>query len=79
MGLPVRQWNSWLPGHDAAVAHSNKGTLAIRYGPKVGTPLGVAEGVPDGASMEIADGGSLGCIAVVGASEDASVGASEGA
>mmetsp|Transcript_41471 Transcript_41471/g.45014 ORF Transcript_41471/g.45014 Transcript_41471/m.45014 type:complete len:100 (-) Transcript_41471:44-343(-) len=34
MGLPVRQWNSWLPGHDAAwvawvAAHSNKGAVAI--------------------------------------------------
>mmetsp|Transcript_979 Transcript_979/g.1130 ORF Transcript_979/g.1130 Transcript_979/m.1130 type:complete len:85 (-) Transcript_979:185-439(-) len=31
MGLPVRQWNSWLPGHDDAGAHNNKGALAIRY------------------------------------------------
>mmetsp|Transcript_35515 Transcript_35515/g.39908 ORF Transcript_35515/g.39908 Transcript_35515/m.39908 type:complete len:98 (+) Transcript_35515:133-426(+) len=33
MGLPVRQWNSWLPGHDAGarvVTHSNKDVIAIR-------------------------------------------------
>eukprot|EP00751_Fragilariopsis_kerguelensis_P008009 CAMPEP_0170802370 /NCGR_PEP_ID=MMETSP0733-20121128/29224_1 /TAXON_ID=186038 /ORGANISM="Fragilariopsis kerguelensis, Strain L26-C5" /LENGTH=51 /DNA_ID=CAMNT_0011155527 /DNA_START=79 /DNA_END=231 /DNA_ORIENTATION=+ len=34
MGLPMRQWNSWCPGHDAVVrsraAHSDENAVAIR-------------------------------------------------